>query len=261
MIKFFRKIRQKLLSENKFSKYLLYALGEIILVVIGILIALQINNWNSQRIDRNKEKEYLHNLIEDIKVQQLLVKNQIIHEKKIKSKVERALVHLSSEEIDADTLNEYLSDITRKSFVVNDPSFQDLKSSGNILLIKDNVLRKNILNFYQYLEYSSLVIQTSNEQGISEFRDFLLKNPTVNLNYKDTVKVAGDIDWSVRTVTIPWAKALQEEKLQDKEYLFVLLNHIAQRGRNSSVHIDVMQRMEQRILDVQKDIENRLNDD
>lgn len=49
MIKFYRKIRQKLLSENKFSKYLLYAIGEIVLVVIGILIALSINNWNEQR--------------------------------------------------------------------------------------------------------------------------------------------------------------------------------------------------------------------
>ena len=49
MIKFFRKIRQKLLSENKFSKYLIYAIGEIILVVIGILIALQVNNLNDRR--------------------------------------------------------------------------------------------------------------------------------------------------------------------------------------------------------------------
>lgn len=46
MIKFFRKIRQRLLTENKFSKYLLYAIGEIILVVIGILIAININNTN-----------------------------------------------------------------------------------------------------------------------------------------------------------------------------------------------------------------------
>ena len=50
MIKFFRKIRQRLLTENKFSKYLLYAIGEIILVVVGILIALKINNWNSLKI-------------------------------------------------------------------------------------------------------------------------------------------------------------------------------------------------------------------
>ncbi|MBP1841693.1 DUF6090 family protein [Formosa algae] len=49
MIKLFGKIRQKLLSENKFGKYLTYAIGEIVLVVIGILIALQINNWNENR--------------------------------------------------------------------------------------------------------------------------------------------------------------------------------------------------------------------
>ena len=58
MIKFFRKVRQKLLSENKFSKYFLYAIGEIILVVIGILIALWLNNLNQQRIE-NQEREKL----------------------------------------------------------------------------------------------------------------------------------------------------------------------------------------------------------
>ena len=59
MIKFFRHIRQKLLTENKVSKYLLYAIGEIILVVIGILIALQINNWNEYQKQLKTEKEIL----------------------------------------------------------------------------------------------------------------------------------------------------------------------------------------------------------
>ena len=52
MIKFFRKIRLNLLMENKTWKYLKYAIGEIVLVVIGILIVLQINNWNSKKIFR-----------------------------------------------------------------------------------------------------------------------------------------------------------------------------------------------------------------
>lgn len=63
MIKFFRKIRQRLLGENKFSKYLFYAIGEIILVVVGILIALQINNAN----DSKKEKIELHQYFVKIK--------------------------------------------------------------------------------------------------------------------------------------------------------------------------------------------------
>ena len=66
MIKFFRKIRQKLLTENKFSKYLLYAIGEILLVVIGILIALQINNWNEKTKDNAKSVNYINRLIADI---------------------------------------------------------------------------------------------------------------------------------------------------------------------------------------------------
>jgi hypothetical protein len=66
MIKFFRKIRQRLLTEKKFSKYLLYAIGEIFLVVIGILIALQINNWNENRKQVNAEKVFLSGIKADL---------------------------------------------------------------------------------------------------------------------------------------------------------------------------------------------------
>ena len=69
MIKFFRKIRQSLITENKPGKYLKYALGEIILVVIGILIALQINNWNEQRKIENKGKEYIHEIYKELKIE------------------------------------------------------------------------------------------------------------------------------------------------------------------------------------------------
>jgi len=55
VIRFFRQIRQRLLTDNKFSKYLLYAVGEILLVVIGILIALQVDNWNEARLARQNE--------------------------------------------------------------------------------------------------------------------------------------------------------------------------------------------------------------
>lgn len=66
MIKFFRKIRQNLLMENKTGKYFKYAIGEILLVVIGILIALSINNWNQDRNNRVLEKYYLQRIIEDL---------------------------------------------------------------------------------------------------------------------------------------------------------------------------------------------------
>ncbi len=66
MIKFFRKIRQRLLTENKFSKYLIYAIGEIVLVVIGILMALQINNWNNNKNEIAEMKNYYVKIHEEI---------------------------------------------------------------------------------------------------------------------------------------------------------------------------------------------------
>ena len=66
MIKFFRKIRQKMLTENKFSKYLIYAIGEIALVMIGILLALQVSTWNEQKKEYNTAIVLAKSLVEDL---------------------------------------------------------------------------------------------------------------------------------------------------------------------------------------------------
>jgi hypothetical protein len=77
MIKFFRKIRQKMLTENKFSKYLIYAIGEILLVVIGILIALSINNWNQERIQKLEEQSIVKNIHTEYLQNKAIIKRRI----------------------------------------------------------------------------------------------------------------------------------------------------------------------------------------
>jgi hypothetical protein len=77
MIKFFRKIRQNLLMENKTGKYFKYAIGEIILVVIGILIALQINNWNENRKTDDIRENYLKQLLVDLETDKIYYNNMI----------------------------------------------------------------------------------------------------------------------------------------------------------------------------------------
>ncbi len=86
MIKFFRKIRKNLLSENKFSKYLLYAIGEIVLVIIGILIALQINNKNEQRKTENKIVSILKEVQHDLGLD-ILKSDELIAYYKIKDSI------------------------------------------------------------------------------------------------------------------------------------------------------------------------------
>ncbi|SDC88569.1 hypothetical protein SAMN04488104_100898 [Algoriphagus faecimaris] len=84
MISLFRKIRQKLLQEGKIVNYLKYAIGEILLVVIGILIALQVNNWNQNRINSKQEYSYYQRLLEDILEEKIILEatlnysNQVI---------------------------------------------------------------------------------------------------------------------------------------------------------------------------------------
>lgn len=82
MIKFFRRIRQKLLSENRLSKYIFYAIGEIILVMIGILLALQVNNWNERRKNSDQftlAMEQMFNVI-DIEIQNIGNANALVNQ-------------------------------------------------------------------------------------------------------------------------------------------------------------------------------------
>ncbi len=256
MLHFFRRIRQKFISENRVSKYLVYAIGEILLVVIGILLALQIDTWNTEHKDRQKEKEYLRNLMEDLDTQQQQVNAQIEHEALMRSLCQKALKHLIAEPINFDSVNTYLATVTRRTFVINDPTFQDLKSSGNILIIRDNSLRKKLLSFYQYLEYSALVIKTDNETSVASLRDFLNDNRVVNMNYTDTLYVAAGVDFSLDAVHIPWARSVQEELAKDKSLLLMVLNRVGARGRTSSVHLDLMNRLQLRIKDMKQEIDN-----
>jgi hypothetical protein len=82
MIKFFRHIRKRLLAENRFSRYLIYAIGEIILVVIGILIALQINNWNESQKLTAQEQNYLKALQKEFEYNSTVLKNLMTNNSK-----------------------------------------------------------------------------------------------------------------------------------------------------------------------------------
>lgn len=77
MIHFFRRIRQRLVNQERIGKYLLYAVGEIILVVIGILIALSINNWNTNRIAQIEENKLYQKIINDLNIAELNINSDL----------------------------------------------------------------------------------------------------------------------------------------------------------------------------------------
>ena len=143
MIKFFRKIRQNLLTENKFSKYLLYAIGEIILVVIGILIALQINNSNNQRIEKAKEIKYLTNIKIDLnKDIKSLDYNIEFREKKSRGtqKIIEQINGMPIEDLTETTYN-VANTLYQERFQPSNVTYNDLVSSGNMNLISNDSIK------------------------------------------------------------------------------------------------------------------------
>lgn len=143
MIKFFRKIRQRLLSENKFSKYLFYAIGEIILVVIGILIALQINNSNEIRKNRAREIGYLQNIQEDLIINNKKIDALIERRKKRTATAHKLIGHIEGEPIDDwHAFNEETIQIyTWARFYQHNYTFQELISSGNLSYITNDSIK------------------------------------------------------------------------------------------------------------------------
>ena len=149
MIKFFRKIRQKMLNKNKFSKYLLYAIGEIILVVIGILIALQINNWNELKKNSNKEFYLLQQLQKEFEKDSTLIQTQAwLTNLKVQDGRKIKLYLEGKNSLRADSLVSFLFYNSKVLlFQSSTPTYDEIISSGNLSLITSEKLKTIISNY------------------------------------------------------------------------------------------------------------------
>ena len=172
MIKFFRHIRKQLLNENKMGKYFKYAVGEIILVVIGILIALQINTWNEQRKQNILENEYYCRLLEDVVLDKEQV-NEIITKVDDRLKSANNALRLLNEKESLKTaiakelafsINAIISD-----FTPNKSAFEDLKSGANLNIIKDKSIIKSINNYFKKVEAHLSIVEVNGEIALNRF--------------------------------------------------------------------------------------------
>lgn len=151
MIGFFRRIRKKLANENQFVKYSRYAIGEILLVVIGILIALQVNNWNEDRKARKLEKSLLENLAKNLEQNCERLERRIAYiktnhkyEKIILSAIENKSYHDSLERI----FPKVLINVQPSNFQLSQIGYEAIKNKG-FEIIHDETLRTEITSFFE----------------------------------------------------------------------------------------------------------------
>ncbi len=145
MIKFFRHIRQRMIKENRVSKYLLYAIGEIFLVVIGILIAVSINSWNETRLDKKEVATYLEQIRTELAFDIKIYQEDLDH----MNKAIEYLDKVDSGKYDQVDLSYLLTYLTHNMAPIeNDKSYSKLLESGKIELSEDAQLNSKLQAYY-----------------------------------------------------------------------------------------------------------------
>jgi hypothetical protein len=177
MIKFFRKIRQRLLTENKFSKYLLYAIGEIILVVIGILIALQINNWNDERKMRIVELDILRGIKQNILLDTIDLRDNMKVYKEMFKRDVNTLNHIADRKPLDSTLESNLIKMGTEgsTTLILHRSYFDEANRRGLTIISNKTLRDSISRLYEFRYTYLLYIQNNDPKlnYISKYHDLL----------------------------------------------------------------------------------------
>jgi hypothetical protein len=169
MIKFFRKIRQKMLTENKFSKYFIYAAGEIILVVIGIYLAIQFNNWNIENQNKRIASNNIELLIKSLEKDSLSFNQRQISIENDKTKLSDYETRLKQPTANLDTLvkivrYEYQPYIGLLRFS-NDDTYEALVQSGEINLL-NRELKMEVFSLYSFHK-------TAEESNNTHFKIYL----------------------------------------------------------------------------------------
>lgn len=225
MIKFFRRIRQNMIKENKISKYILYALGEILLVVVGILLALQFNSWNTNSKELVKEEWYLNNILDDIHYQTQTMDmieaeydNAIIAAKSIlKTYYKKGSFN------EVDSLNYHLNTLMYAQFFPNtNNTYQELVSSGQLSLLKNKDLSLEVIDFYLFSADNEIVFKNDID-NIFYPRIYPVLSSLLQVDLQDYLKKDEDSDLLQQ---LPEISELIQKQLKNPETRLALENAI-----------------------------------
>ncbi len=170
MLRFFRRIRRQLIEEGNLKRYLLYAVGEVVLIVAGILLALQIDNWNAARLSLAQEQMVLKDLYEELESNASILEQDIRLNRKMIEDIEFIVGHFDNKIPYSDSLAVLLPMMawTHQVTLVSS-AFESLKSSG-FDIIHSNELKMQVIKLFDH-EYGAAT-KWINELSIEKHREF-----------------------------------------------------------------------------------------
>ena len=219
MIKFFRKIRFDLMGKNETGKYLKYAIGEIVLVVIGILIALSINNWNEEKKNERVETVFLEDFRSDLKTDVQTLKERINNNTGILADVDSILSTLSNKkQLSKKELvkfyNQNLSLASESYFIPEKSTINQFEANSNGHLISSKELKDKLFSYYSTNER----IENNMEKSIQLYQhNFLTKEIMQSILSGDVMENIVGSDFGRPNLDLNNLK-------QNSEYLFSVLS-------------------------------------
>ena len=255
MIKFFRNIRKNLLVQGKTANYIKYAIGEIVLVVIGILIALQINNWNEERKNHLLEASYYCKLLEDVNQDNLEIKNQIdINQIRIDYSNKFISLLQQPKFTQPEVMEAMLGSVSKTTFTFqpSTAAFEDLKSSGNLGLLRDLTIKNKLIAYYTKLEGLIDVIDVNSDASIDAFFNYQKDFSEIGWQYLPFV--TSEIDTSIIDV-----KALTPKDYPSNELRKQLISDAVMFLGNSSRKKDLYLEMFEEIKSMQHILNQKCN--
>lgn len=251
MIKLFRKIRQRLLSENRFSKYLIYAIGEIVLVVIGIVIALQLNISYTNKQSQNTIRQYLRELNKEINQNEGIVNAYIDRTNediKMSNKFLGIINTSDPNTVQDSTLFNMIGNLGPTTrFPLANSVFEDFNSSGSINSIKNDSLKRDIILIKTQLNQYNFAKAEIDESWSGQLLPYYTK-------YADLMHVFD----SINSVKIPsnYIKLDRSDFINNKEFNNIIVNRMILSKRSLSR----LERVKTVFEELQNDIQNYLEE-
>ncbi|MFK7781484.1 DUF6090 family protein [Psychroserpens sp.] len=180
------------MSENKTGKYLKYAFGEIILVVIGILIALQINNWNENRKNKITEADYYCRILDDFKLNEKLIDDNYeltTNRIKLTKELIKDLNNIPNDK--SIILNKFTAALRHDVSVPSNITFEDLTSSGQLKLLTDIKLKNRLIEYSTFLNNTLNLLKENRNEIVKRYTNFEL---ITELGYQDIEYVKKELD-------------------------------------------------------------------
>jgi hypothetical protein len=209
-----------MIQEGRIGKYLAYAAGEIILVVIGILLALQINNWNEERKARQLESVYYCKLLEDVRQDKGHL-NNLARENEERINGSNELISLlqkknSSRKAVVVAMRATISKTTF-TFKPSKSAFEDIKSSGNLHILNDPEVKEMLINYYTLLDGYGDLVDVNSDAAVSMY--YHVEKDFVEMGWQDLDFVRSEMDSVLVDI-----KALESQTSNSAETTRQLLN-------------------------------------